>query len=153
VSAPERLATHLDELGTAISFGATMCAAERDGELKFYVRDRCIISGIYVNEREAPLILAQWRQKARGTFVSDTMNAAKIVDMLLDLRTTENTALIEQLQKLNRTLETLESQIKVAERQLDDLAYDLYALTPQERLMVEADTQPRWDARIPTPPV
>jgi hypothetical protein len=148
----EKLAARLAQIEGAMSFGSTMSAAERGGELRFFVRDRCIISGVHVSEREAPLILAQWRQKARDTFVSDSMNTGRVVEWLLDLKTTENTALIEQLQTLNRALSTLESQIKSAERELDDAAYDLYGLSDPERLMIETDTRPRWDARIPTPP-
>jgi hypothetical protein len=65
---------------------------------------------------EAPVIQAQWRQKARGTFVSDTMNARTIVTMLLDLKTTDNVALIEQLSELNRRLDGVEDKIRTTER-------------------------------------
>ncbi len=148
----EKLAAHLAEMSEAFSFGATMCASEQGGELRFYVRDQCVIRGIYVDERDAALILAQWRQKARDAFVSDTVNAARVVDWLLDLKTTENAALVNQIRKLNNELVDVEEQIRSRERQLDDLAYELYDLTEAERLMVEADTRPRWDARIPRPP-
>jgi Eco57I restriction-modification methylase len=148
----ERLAAHLDEMASVMSFGATMSAALRNGELKFYVHDRCVISGVYVSEREAPVILAQWRQKARDTFVSESVTAAKVVEWLLDLKETENAALIEQVATLNRKLDDLEGQIRQVERALDDLVYDLYELTKEERIMVELDTRPRWDARMPMPP-
>ena len=52
-----------------------------------------------------------------------------------------------------RQLEDIESQIRTAERELDDAAYALYRLSDAERLMVESDTRPRWDARIPKPPL
>jgi len=148
----EKLATHLATIGDAMSFGSTMCAAISDGEMRFYVRDRCIISGVYVTEELAPLILAQWRQIARDTFVSETVNAARVVEWLLDLKTTENRALIAQIHKLNEDLEATEARIKTTERALDDLAYELYGLAEDERRMVEGDTRPRWEARIPSPP-
>ncbi|MEO7328881.1 MAG: Eco57I restriction-modification methylase domain-containing protein, partial [Minicystis sp.] len=148
----EKLAGHLAEIGDAMSYGATMCAALKDGELRFYVRDRCVISGVYVSEQEAPLILAQWRRAARDTFVSDSVNAARVVEWLLELKTTESAALIAQVRKLNDMLSTIESRIKSTERMLDDLGYALYGLTEAERLMVELDTRPRWEARIPAPP-
>ena len=97
-------------------------------------------------------MLAQWQQKARDTFVSETVNARKVVEWLLDIKTTENDALIKQVDKLNHALEDIESQIRTAERELDDATYVLYRLSDAERLMVETDTRPRWDARIPFPP-
>jgi hypothetical protein len=105
-----------------------------------------------VSDDEAPLILAQWRRAARDTFVSDTVNAARVVEWLLDIKTTESKALIDQIRKLNDELAVIESSIKTVERTLDDLAYDLYGLTEEERHMVESDTRARWEARIPSPP-
>jgi hypothetical protein len=148
----EKLAVHLAEISSAMSFGAHMSATARDGELKFFVRDRCVVAGIYVSEREAPLLLAQWRQKARDTFVSDAVTAARLVEWLLDLKSTGNAALVAQIDALNRKLDTLEDQIRRTERTLDDLIYRLFKLSEEERIMVEADTRPRWEARMPSPP-
>ena len=125
----------------------------RNGELKFFVRDRCVVSGVYVGDREAPIILAQWRRMARDLFVSETVNAEKVVNGLLNLKGTENDALISQIDKLNRDLERVEAQIRSAERELDEVVYGLYHLSDPERVMVESDTRIRWDTRIPTPPV
>jgi hypothetical protein len=148
----EKLDAHLDEIASAMVYGSTMSASERSGELRFFVGDRCIVSGVYVEESEAPLILAQWRQRARGTFVSDSVTAGKVIDWLLDLKTTNNAALVKQIEKLNELLESTEDQIRGAERELDDLVYKLCRLSEAERLMVEVDTRPRWDARMPAPP-
>lgn len=148
----DRLGNHLAELGVAMPLGAAMCAVESDGELMFFVGDRCVISGVYVSEQEAPLILSQWRQKARDTFVSDSFNARRLVDSLLDLKTTENAALIQQLKKLNVQLDDLEKQIRSAEQALDDFICQLFGLSESERHMVEADTRRKWNARMPMPP-
>jgi hypothetical protein len=120
--------------------------------MRFFVGDHCVISGVYVSDQEAPLVLAQWRQRARDTFVSDSVNATKIVEWLLDLKITENEALIQQIRDLNHGLEKLKGKIHDVERTLDDLLYKLYALNDDERMMVEADTGPRWKARITVPP-
>jgi len=144
-----RLALRLAAIDNMISFGDSMCADERDGELRFFVGGRCIISGVYVSEREAPVILAQWRQRARDTFVSDSVNAKRIVDWLLNVRLTDNAALIKQLGTLNRSLEDLETRIRSSEQELDSFLYRLFALSDEERLMVETDTRRRWEARMP----
>ena len=97
-------------------FGHDSWAADAPG-LTFFVGDRSIISGIYVSEQEAPLILAQWRQKARDTFVSDSMNAARLVEWLLDLKITENAALVQQsaaaAQELKHQAQRLVSAVAV----------------------------------------
>lgn len=148
----KRIMDHLVEIDGAISFGNTMCADERHGELRFFVGSRCIVSGVYVDKNEVPVILAQWRQIARGTFVSESVKAKKIIDRLLDLRKTDNRALVEQLDDLNRRLESVEAEIRNDELELDEFLYQLYALTNEERFMVEADTRHRWENRIPRPP-
>lgn len=147
----EKVDAHLADIARAIAFGSPMAASEENGELKFFVGRRCILSGIFVSSFEAPVILAQWRQKARHTFVSETMDARKIVEMLLELKLTDNVALIEQLSSLNTSLAALEEKIRRAERELDDTLYASYKLSADERILVEADTERRWDARIPRP--
>lgn len=147
----EKLAAHISTIAAMMTFGSTMCATENDGELRFFVGDHCIVSGVYAEPREAQLILAQWRQRARDTFVSESVNAERVIDWLLDLKTTDNSALIKQIQALSHKLEALELQIKSTERSLDDVVYGLYGLSDAERRMVEADTRPRWEARMPAP--
>ena len=148
----EKLAGHLAAINEAMTFGATMCANLVEGELRFYVRDQCVISGLFVGDDEGPVILAQWRRAARDTFVSDTVDAARVVGWLLDLRSTDNPALVAQIRGLNQELEAIEDRIRSLERALDDLSYSMYALTDDERHMVEGDTQTRWNARMPTSP-
>ena len=147
----EKLAAHLLDIGGVMTFGAPLCARLHQSELRLYVRDTCIISGVYVSKTEGPVILAQWRRAVRDTFVSDSVHAAKVVEWLLDLKSTDNEALIEQIAQLNGTLDELEQGIRRTERALDDFAYELYALTDEERIMVEQDTRFRWEARIPCP--
>jgi hypothetical protein len=36
---------------------------------------------------------------------------------------------------------------------MDDLVYALFQLSDEERRLIEADTNPRWNARIPAPPI
>lgn len=144
-----KLHEHLARIDKVLYYGAPMCAAEREGELRFIVGHQCVISGVYAAEQETPLILAQWRQKARDTFVSDSVNARKITEWLLDLKATDNTALVQQFKQLNGQLESLEDTLRVAETNIDELMYQLYALSPTERSLIEADTQTRWKARLP----
>jgi len=145
----QRLNDHIAAIDERISFGQTMLATVEKGELKFYVGNRCIIDGVYVNDDEAGIILPQWQEKARDKFVSESVNGTRIVKMLLDLRTTENQSLIQQLAALTMKLHEVEEQILTNEREMENLVFSLYALTTDERTIVEAGTEQRVKARIP----
>lgn len=145
----ELFASHLASINEIITYGAPLAARLVDGEMRFYVSGRCIISGVYVDDNDGAVILAQWRRVARDTFISDSVDAGRVVGWLLDLRSTENMALIKQIRKLNNELSDLEAQIVAAERELDNIVHDLYGLSDDERRLVEDDTRQRWANRIP----
>jgi hypothetical protein len=148
VEAPERLELHLARIDGKLSYGATMGAVAGDGELTFFVAGRPIAS-VHAGRRDASLVLAQWQQRARDRFVSNEIDAARIIEWLLDLKTTDNAELIDQIATLTHSLDEIESKIRRTERDLDDYIYGLYGLSTPERAMIEADTRTRWDARIP----
>jgi hypothetical protein len=133
-------------------FGSTMCASFNDGELSFFVGNQRVVR-LFVTENEAPIILAQWRNIARDSFVSDSLDAGAVISKLLDLKTTENAAIIQQIKGLNDELDSVENEIRNSEREMDDLVYALFQLSDEERRLIEADTNPRWNARIPAPPI
>jgi hypothetical protein len=145
----ELLDARLSELNDRISFGQTMVAIAEDGQLKFSVGDDCVIDGVFVSEDEANIILPQWQNKARDTFVSESMDAKRILNRLLDLRSTDNKSLITQLATLTKELEATEDEILRTEREMDDYVYELYGLSTSERDIVEAGTEQRVNARIP----
>lgn len=143
------LGEQIAKIQDQISFGQTMVARVNAGELQFCVGDRCVIDGVYVSEEEAQLILPQWREVARDNFVSETMNAGRIVKRLLDLRDTENAALVAQLSQLSDKVVALEDSIIQKENDLDELFYELYALDAEEKDIVIEGTEKRFSARIP----
>ena len=133
-------------------FGSTMCVDSKDGEISFYVGDNKIVQ-IFVSDNEEPLILAQWRIVARDSFVSDSLNVNNVISKLLKLKSTDNQAIINQVNKFNSELETVEDEIRSFERQMDDLVYNIYAIAEDEHRLIEADTVSRWNSRIPFPPI
>jgi hypothetical protein len=48
----ELLDAHLSELNDRISFGQAMVAIAKDGQLKFFVGNECVIDGVFVDEDE-----------------------------------------------------------------------------------------------------
>jgi len=147
----DNIAAQLAKIEPFFIFGSTMCATLHDGEISFFVGNQRVVR-VFVSDDEAPIILAQWRDKARDSFVSDSLDADSIVNRLLDLKTTDNPAIIRQIKDFNNELECVENEIRVFERQMDDLVYDLFQLSDAERRLIETDTNPRWSARIPAPP-
>lgn len=143
------LFSKISELNNNMRFGQTMFAGHKDGELLFYVGNKCVINGVYVSQNDAHIILPQWQDIARNKFVSESMNAKRIVTQLLDLRTTENKVLIEQLAKLTSDLEAVEVQIYKTEQDMDKHVYGLYKLKENEISVVENGTDQRVRARIP----
>ena len=77
------------------------------------------------------------------------MDARRIVNQLLTLRTTQNKSLIQQLASLTERLQMNEDRILATEREVDDYVFSLYELTKDERATVEAGTEQRVNARIP----
>jgi hypothetical protein len=148
----DNLVSHLAKIEPFFVFGSTMCASLHDGEISFFVGNQRVVR-VFVTDDEAPILLAQWRDKARDSFVSDSLDADSVISRLLDLKTTDNPAIIQQIKNFNDELEVVEHEIRVVERQMDDLVYDLFLLSDEERRLIETDTAPRWNARIPIPPI
>lgn len=143
------LAEKIAAMDDQMTFGQTMLATFEDGQLKFYVGNSCLFDGISVSEDDACVILPQWQSKLRDSFVSESMDARRVLTALLDLRKTTNVELIRQLDIMTKQLRSLETDILSIERMLDDFIYGLYALTPDERKIIESDTAIRANARIP----
>lgn len=98
----------LSAMDDTMTFGQTMTASANDGQLAFFAGSTCVLDGVYVSEDEAKCILPQWQSKLRDTFVSESMNAKRVLNRLLDLRTTTNEALVNQLNELTTKLYGLE---------------------------------------------
>jgi len=119
--------------------GAALSAAQSTGELRFLVDGVPVIKDVFVHEEDADFLAAQWRHVARSTNVTEKFTAKKLVGALEKVRKTENTALCNQVIRLDREIRTLGEEIEAAETAMNTLAYSLYDLTEEERKMVEAD--------------
>jgi hypothetical protein len=145
------LNAEIENIENEIKFGMPMSAWETAGELKFFAGNKAVVKQVFVSENDAKIILPQWMKVARDKFISESLNAGRIVKNLLELRTTENDALVQQLGNLTKTLLETEEKILATERKLDDLVYELYKMNPEEKQLVELDTQKRSNARFPRP--
>ncbi len=80
------LATKIVAMNDKMAFGQAMLATFDNGQLKLFVGDACVLDGIYLSDDEARVILPQWQSKLRDTSVSESMDAKRVLNLLLDLR-------------------------------------------------------------------
>lgn len=106
-----------------------------DGELSLHINKIKVLS-VYVDDDEGKRILPQWRQVIRSTNITPSLTAEKFVSLLLALKRTSNTSLLQQLVNLDSELETLSQTIASTEQKLNQLTYQLYGLTEEEIGMI-----------------
>ena len=90
-----------------------------------------------------------YRVDSRYIFISETMNAKRLINKLLDLTSTKNSALIDQLANLTIELKELQKKILAAENKIDDFVYSLYKLNCDEIKIIVDGTEKRTKARMP----
>lgn len=106
-----------------------------DGELSLHI-DKTKVLSVYVDDDEGKRILPQWRQVIRSTNITPSLSAEKFVGLLLALKRTDNTSLLQQLINIDKELEALAQTIASTEQQLNQLTYQLYGLTEEEMWMI-----------------
>ena len=75
---------------------------------------------------------------ANGVKFSAHIRLHFLLNRLLDLRTTADTALRDRIVALDAEITALETEIYTAEREMNSLVYTLYKLLPDEINLVES---------------
>jgi hypothetical protein len=107
-----------------------------DAELSLHI-DKTKVLSVYVDDDEGKHILPQSWQVIRSTNITPSLNAEKFVRLLLALKRTDNTSLLQQIVKLDNELVQLQQDIYNQETQLNKLTYQLYGLSKEEVEMIE----------------
>jgi hypothetical protein len=115
---------------------AQLLANFTDGELSPHINKVKVLS-VYVDDDEDKQILPQSWQVIRSTNITPSLNAEKFVRLLLALKRTDNTSLLQQIVKLDNELVQLQQDIYNQETQLNKLTYQLYGLSKEEVEMIE----------------
>lgn len=126
-----------EALAEALAPARTLSVDAVHGELRLLADGTPVFDGVFVPEPEAPFLAAQWRQALRLLPAAEAPDARRLVRALLALRRTDNAALRDQVVALDADIARLDADIAIAEYEMNDLVYRLYALTPEEREMVE----------------
>jgi hypothetical protein len=109
-----------------------------DGELRLLADGAAIIRGVFLSPEEGPFIAAQWNGKIDSFKVGGRNPAKSLVTDLRRLIVTDNAVLIGQVVALQDEIRGIATTIAALETETNELLYDHYQLTPQERAMVEA---------------
>ncbi|UQB41881.1 Eco57I restriction-modification methylase domain-containing protein [Thiomicrospira microaerophila] len=129
---------NLQPLASQLNAKTKLVVQYQDGELSLLANGIEVITQ-YITDEQAALIVPQWRQVIRTTNITPSVTADKLVGHLLNLKTTHNASLIQQLNTLDTALATLQTQIQTKETQLNQHTYQLYNLTQNEIALIEGN--------------
>ena len=108
-----------------------------DGELKFLIDGRPVIDRIFLDEDHGLFFQAQWQQVADTFSITDRTEGKALVSALRKVTFTENVALRKQVIELQQKITQLRAEVWVQEKHLNELLYDAYGLSDEERRLVE----------------
>ncbi len=107
-----------------------------EGEMVFTVDGVPVIDKVFVNDKDGQHILTYWQHIARTTSVTEKFKAQTLINKLCATPMTENTDLAAQISTLTDEIDALDVNIAARETVLNEIIYDLYALTEEERRVI-----------------
>ena len=132
------LSEKLERIDAYLYPGVFLEVQQGDDELGVVIDEMPVLSGIFVDAKDASFLAAQWRQKIRLSTVSRSFKARQLVKMLLELRQTNVSALRTQVVELDAQVVEIDAKIGSAESEMNEMLYEVYGLTAEEREMVES---------------
>jgi hypothetical protein len=134
------LGPYVNGLTVLLRPGALLEVIDKDGALSLTIDGRqSTVRDFELSPDERPFIAAQWRQLVRQTTVTESFDGPRLLRGLLSLRKTDNPALAQAVVTLDAQIQTLDATLAREEASMNERLYALYALTPEERALVEAD--------------
>jgi hypothetical protein len=139
----EREAAKLETLRAALASGRRLAAHFGGGELRLLADGSPLLRDIFLDEEPGRLTEAYWR----WLLLSRTWKDADTFASALRRRPANSTSpaadqFVERVDALTRAV----AEIDTGEREMNELLYRLYALTPEERFLVENDPARRVGA-------
>jgi hypothetical protein len=133
----------LTSLQGTLDTGAELRAEFGGGHLRLLADNSPVIQGVYLDKPEGQLTQSYWNYLilSRANDSADNF-AAKLSHM----PNAPETPAARQFEALVSELFDLKEQIETAERVLNNQLYSLYALTPDEKILVQKATRSRKGA-------
>jgi hypothetical protein len=133
----EQIETALARIDSLIRLDSTFEAAFEDGELRFLIDEIPAIRGIYLNEDRGKFLAAQWQVIALAFEPDSNGNAKRLTDQLRNIGFEAPDALRAQIIDRQAELVQLSATLRTLEADLHEITCQLFALTPEERALVE----------------
>ncbi len=130
----EALQERLDHLDALLQPGAELRVEATDDEIALRIQGR---EALRLYDRpDTPFLAVQWRHALRDLNVTESFDAARLLRLLLALRTTADAPLRARLLALDAEIQALDTEIEARETDLNHHVFALYGLSEEERRMV-----------------
>ncbi len=132
----EKLATRLTTLDDKLVPGSQLEVVNTHDTIT--VRIAGVDAMRLFDKPDTPFIAAQWRHALRTVNVTEAFNGQRLLNHLLDLRTTADATLRDRIVALDGEITALAVDIDTAESEMNTLVYTLYKLLPDEIKLIES---------------
>lgn len=132
-----KLEKHLEKVDALLKPGAVLDVKIDNDAIVFLINGQVVVSA-FVPVDEETFVAVQWRQIARTTNVTEKFQAKALINLLLNIRSSENQAFIDSTINLDERIRNLDSKLAEVENRLNAFVYELYGLSEDEIAMVEA---------------
>ena len=133
-----RLAEHYEKIDAVLSPGLPVTVQVDDDALSLYLAGTELLTRYGLTGAEAVYLAALWRHTLRTTSVTASVDARKLIDRLLTLRTTADATLRQWFVDQDAKLTAAETEIEAVEQALNDCICELYGLDESDRRVVES---------------
>jgi hypothetical protein len=127
-------AVEVERLQAALDGGARMTAAFADGELRLFAGGAMVLGRIYLDDGPGPIAESYWRWLLLSQSWRD---AGKFADALRNPPADHDSPGARQFIERVHALAEQTAALESAEAEMNELLYRLYALTEEERELVE----------------
>lgn len=134
----EQIEAGLARVDSMIRLDSAFEARFADGELSLLIDGAPSARGVYADADQGAFWLAQWQAIALGFEPKGKGDALRLINLLRAAAEKAPPTLREQIMDRQRSLSTLAAELRNLEAQLHDMTCRLFALTPEERRLVEA---------------
>lgn len=132
-----KIEERIESIDTRLNPSAVFDARFIEGEMVFTVDGVAVIDKVFVNEKDGQHILTYWHHIARTTSITDKFKAQTLINKLCATPMTDNADLAAQISTLTDEIDALDADIAARENALNEIIYDLYGLTEEEKSIVQ----------------
>jgi hypothetical protein len=134
----EQVESALARVGDAIRLDSVAEAEFADGELVLRV-DGASVASAFVNDAQAPFLLAQWQVVALGFEPRGRDDGKRLIDAVREVGVEAPATLLDQIIERQDALSRIGVSIREGEKALHSITCRLFALTTAERRLIDGE--------------